>query len=434
VLGAGSGGSLPGRIIRRLSPDYVRRRAAVLPFGSIVVSGTNGKTTTASMLRAILARHGLIVTGNDTGANLRSGVASALLWSRRDAEIGVFEVDEGALPEMVSEIRPRVLVLTNVFRDQLDRFGEPEHVADLLARAARSLPPEGVVVANADDHWLWRSIEDLVPVGFGVAAMPADAAPPREVRTVEGEPEMCWSCGHALEYLHRTFGHLGAARCERCGWTWSRPPFQARVSAATLERTSFEIAGAPVTLGVGGIHNVYNAAAAIAAADALGIDLMDSVAALGTYEPRFGRNELLNLDGHRVFLALTKNPAGARVSIDQVLSDPRVGAVVVSVSDRTADGRDISWIWDADFERLIERRLPVVASGRRAADVAVRLKYAGATKEPVERDPLAAIRAAQAACPPDRLVAVLATYTAMLDVRRAVAGRRAHRLVDARAA
>ena len=397
-----------------------------------MVSGTNGKTTTASMLRAILARHGLIVTGNDTGANLRSGVASALLWSRHDAEIGVFEVDEAALPEMVNELRPRVLVLTNVFRDQLDRFGEPEHVADLLARAARGLPADAVVVANADDQGLWRSVEDLQPLGFGVAPAASDPAPGRDHVGVEGEPEACWSCGAPLAFDHRTFAHLGAARCERCGWAWAPPPFHGRVVGGGLEWTTFEIADASVTVGVGGIHNVYNAAAALAAASTLGIAPAESSLALEGFHPRFGRNELLDLDGHRVFLALTKNPAGASVAIDQVVSDPRVGAVVVSVSDLTADGRDVSWIWDADFERLVERRLPVVASGRRAADVAVRLKYAGALEEPVEPDPLAAVRAAQAACPPGRLVAVLATYTAMLDVRRVGAGRRADRLVDAR--
>jgi UDP-N-acetylmuramyl tripeptide synthase len=398
------------------------------------VSGTNGKTTTASMLRAILGRRGVVLAGNDTGANLASGVASGLLWARDDAQVGVFEVDEGALPDMVAELRPRVLVLTNVFRDQLDRFGEPEHVAGLLARAARSLPADGVVVANADDQGLWLSLEDLEPVGFGVAPPVNAPAWERDHIGVEGEPEACWSCGAPLAFDHRTFAHLGAARCGRCGWAWAPPRFEARVIGGGLEWTTFEIADASVTVGVGGIHNVYNAAAAVAAASVLGIDPAESSFALGAFQPRFGRNELLDLDGHRVFLALTKNPAGARVTIDQVVSDPRVGAVVVSVSDRTADGRDISWIWDADFERLVERRLPVVASGRRAADVAVRLKYAGATEEPVEPDALAAVRAAQAACPPDRLVAVLATYTAMLDMRRVGTGRRAHRLADSRGA
>lgn len=385
------------------------------------------------MLRAILARHGLIVAGNDTGANLHSGVASALLWSPGDAQIGVFEVDEAALPELVAELRPRVLVLTNVFRDQLDRFGEPERVAELLAGAARGIP-DGGLVANADDHLLWRSVEGLHPLGFGVAPQARAFEWERDQARVEGEPELCSACGVGLVFLHRTFAHLGASRCARCGWSSARPSFLGRVLEAGLDRTTFEIADVSATLGVGGIHNVYNAAAATAAAAVLGIEATESAAALGAYRPRFGRNEVLDLDGHPVFLALTKNPASATVTIDQVVSDPRVGAVVVSVSDRTADGRDISWIWDADFERLVERRLPMVASGRRAADVALRLKYAGAVDEPVEPDPLAAVRAAQAACPRDRLVAVLATYTAMLDVRRVGAGGRAHRLVDARGA
>jgi UDP-N-acetylmuramyl tripeptide synthase len=181
---------------------------------------------------------------------------------------------------------------------------------------------------------------------------------------------------------------------------------------------------------VGGLHNVYNAVAAIAAAEAIGIKSDRWIPALEGYKPRFGRNEVLQLDGRPLWLTLIKNPSGANVVIEEVLSDRRVGTVVVSVSDQTADGRDISWIWDADFERLVRRGIPMFPSGRRAADVAVRLKYAGARLEGAWPHPLAAIRAAQVACPPDRFVVVLATYTAMLDVRQACTSSRSGRVLD----
>ena len=195
---------------------------------------------------------------------------------------------------------------------------------------------------------------------------------------------------------------------------------------------SVEIRGQKVDLALGGVHNAYNAAAAIAAADALGIPVASSAQALAAFRPRFGRSEEFSFDGRQAWLLLMKNPAGAGVVIREVVEDPRIGAVVVAVSDQIADGRDISWIWDADFERLGEARLPVVPSGRRAADVAVRMRYAGVEPVAAEAEPRAALRAAaRAAGDVGRGIAVLATYTAMLDVRRALARSRRDRLEDA---
>ena len=439
VAGAGAGTSLPGVILEKLDPDFVSRRAAALSDGVIVVSGTNGKTTTASMIRAILAEHGLSVIGNTTGANLVRGVATALLEAPASARIAVFEVDEGALPGLVPSVRPRILVLTNVFRDQLDRFGEPERVATLLGRSAELLPAGASVVANADDPHLWSAVVAVRPIGYGVVApneAPSLQGAPRSVApartTTEGEPEACPNCGAELVFLRRTIANLGAARCDRCGWKSAEPEYEARIlRRGGLDAVEFEIKGERVALPMGGVHNVYNGAAAVATTSAVGVPISAAVRALDRFEPRFGRSEELELDGRPVWLALIKNPAGAGAVIQEVASDPRVGAAVISISDQTADGRDISWIWDADFERLVELGIPLVPSGRRAFDTAVRMKYAGADPEPVEPDPLRAIRAAQARCRKDApLVAVLATYTAMLDVRKAFARSRAGRVLD----
>ena len=222
----------------------------------------------------------------------------------------------------------------------------------------------------------------------------------------------------------------GKIECGECGWHSAWPDYRAVVRASGgLAGTIFELRGAPVTLPIGGIHNVYDATAAIAAAGQLGIPLVRCIAALEYFEPRFGRSEVLQVDGRPVWLALIKNPVGAGMVIEEVASDPTIRAAVISVSDRPADGRDISWIWDADFERLVGRGIALIPSGRRAADVAVRLKYAEAA--PIApADPVAAVRAAQARAPDGAMVAVLATYTAMLDVRSALARGRVARVVD----
>jgi UDP-N-acetylmuramyl tripeptide synthase len=428
----GSGTSLPGRLAQRVDPGFLARRAAALPEGSVVISGTNGKTTTASMLQTILEAWGVPVVANRSGANLRGGVVSAFVHARGDARAGVFELDEAALPSAVTQLCPRLLVLTNVFRDQLDRFPEPERVALLLRRAAEGMAPGSTVLANADDPQLWAALEDLRPLGFSVAGeLEVEERDGVVSEASDTEPPTCFRCGGELRFVRRTMANLGAVRCRGCGWSSPRPDYQATpVAEAGLEASVFELCGEIVTLPLGGIHNVYNAVAAIAAARLLGIDTISAVGALESFQARFGRSEEALFEDRHLWLALVKNPAGAGVVIREVCSDVRVCALVVAVSDRDADGRDVSWIWDADFEGLAGLGIPVVAAGTRAFDAAVRMKYAGRPPHAVEADPLAALEAAVERCPPDGIVAVLATYTAMLDIRQALTGARSARVED----
>ena len=426
-LGLGGGSSAPGMVVGRVDPGFVERRAAGLSDGTIVVSGTNGKTTTTSMIRAILGDSGIRVVSNESGANMLPGIAAALLDSPQGATAGVFEIDEAWLVHAVPLLRPRVMVLTNVFRDQLDRFGEAESVARLLARAAAELPASSRVVVNADDPLLWHAMQTWNPIGFGVKPLALIAGTHRG----DAEPETCPQCGVQLAYTERTIAHLGQAMCTSCGWTTSVPEVRARMlSAGGLATVTIEIGGETISLPIGGIHNAYNAAAAVAATGLAGVGIADAARSLERFRPRFGRSEELMVDGRPVRLVLCKNPAGASVVIREMAADPTVGAAVVSVSDQIADGRDISWIWDADHERLAAMGIPLVPGGRRAADVAVRLKYAGAAPAPAEPEPLSAIRAALARCPADKVTVVLATYTAMLDIRRAVSRSRSQRLLD----
>jgi lipid II isoglutaminyl synthase (glutamine-hydrolysing) len=431
----GAGTSLPGRLAARVRPGLLERRAHALGDGVVVVSGTNGKTTTAAMITAILREVGVAVIANSSGANMLGGVVGAFVQAPRDGSVAVLEVDEGVLPVLVQKLRPRALVLTNIFRDQLDRFGEPERVASLLAATVDRLPPGTPVIANADDPLLWHSIEHAHPTGFSLVLpgpdTPRGEASDREGTVSDGEPATCPACGTNLAYALRTFAHLGSARCPSCDWASPRPSLEGRVIAqAGLQGFVMEVDGSVLTVPLGGLHNAYNALAALCAADALGVPRTVVISALERFHPKFGRAEEFIVDDRRVWLALIKNPAGAGAITQAVAGDRAIGAVVISVNDHDADGRDVSWIWDADFEPLVRAGLPTVACGRRAEEVAVRLKYAGTKDVQIERDPSRAIAAAARRAPTGASVAVLATYTAMLDVRQSLLGSRAARVVD----
>ena len=386
----GAGPSLPGRLADRLGPGFLERRAAALPDGVIVVSGTNGKTTTAAMIHAMLRANGMEVVANQSGANMSGGVVGAFLDAPADARIAVLEVDEGALPAITRRVRPRVLVLTNIFRDQLDRFAEPERVGALLASAVDSLPAGATVIANADDPVLWEAVRGASPVGFGLTGV-ADAT----AEGSAGEPSACPRCGSGLDHVYRTLAHLGSARCPTCGWRSARPSHAGRIVAeGGIRGLVLEEGGAVVTLPLGGVHNAYNAVAALATASAMGLPRGEAVAALERFQPRFGRSEDIEFAGRALWLGLIKNPAGTGAVLRSIARDPAVGAVVISINDRAADGRDVSWIWDAEFERLASSGIPLIPAGRRAEEMALRLKYAGASPGPAEREPLRAISSA----------------------------------------
>lgn len=423
----GEGSSLPGVVAEALSPGFVARRAAALPDGVIVVSGTNGKTTTASMIGAILSHAGVPTLGNDTGANLRQGIAAAFVGARAGARRAVLEVDEGVLGTMVPALRPRLFVLTNVFRDQLDRFGETERVVELIRRSCDRLPEGATIVANSDDPLLRFALDDRPHVTFGVRLDPDGSV--RE-GAASAEPEICPRCGETLVYERRAIAHVGRARCAGCSWGWTPPDVEVRVlHRRGLCSVELEVEGTAFTLPTGGVYNAYNAAAAIAATKLTGIEPRTAIAALRGFRPRFGRTEQLVVDGRKVWLTLMKNPGSADAVIQEIAGDPELGAVVVAVNDAAADGRDVSWIWDVDLERLATTGVRFFPTGVRGSDVGVRLKYAGAQVERVRREPLDAIRAAIGLTDPGRSPVVLATYTAMLEVRAALSGRVA-RLMD----
>ncbi len=424
--------TVPGRVALAVDPLLPRAMAGRLREGVTLVTGTNGKTTTSAMLAAVLAEHGWRLAHNRGGANLRSGIATALLAARR-ADAALLEVDEGTMP-FAGGMGPRLAVVTNFFRDQLDRYGELNSAVARVRSGLQAMPPGALAVLNADDP-LVAALGDashLRVLYFGIDAKAAgEAAGEGDAARSDAPP--CPACGATLVYAPRHYAHLGRYRCPDCGY--ARPAPAARVvdwrpagprQPGTL-RLATPAGGLDLDLHLPGLYNAYNAAAAATAALALGVPVATVAAALGHFRHAFGRMEWLTLEGHPCCLVLVKNPAGCSLALRAALDDPATGgALVLALNDRTADGTDVSWIWDADFEVLAadqQRFNRVVASGVRAADMALRLKYAGIAAErlAVVPDPLAAARAAAQAAAPGAPIYALPTYTAMLDLRGALA-------------
>jgi lipid II isoglutaminyl synthase (glutamine-hydrolysing) len=422
---AGGGTTVPGKLLWKIDPRAVDRLASRLPLGSAVVSATNGKTTTAAMAAEILEGR-FRLAHNFSGANLVSGVASALL-DAREAELGLFEVDEAALPEVATRVRPRAVCLGNLFRDQLDRYGELEHVAARWREAVRALPSSTALVVNGDDP----QVGDLARERDGAIVFGVDD--PRQARASlqhAADSKYCVRCGTPYVYSAAYVGHLGDYRCPSCGH--ARPTLNVRAREITLnglESTSFRLelpaASRDVRLRVPGLYNVYNALAAASLAHVLGASVDEIVSGLDRFGAAFGRFERIEVGDRRLLMLLIKNPAGANEAVRTIVDGEAPSLCVIALNDGIADGRDVSWIWDVDFEPLNPGLQKLIATGDRAAELALRFKYGGLDAAQIDVVPdleQALDRALELTPPGDELV-VLPTYTAMLALRKIVAGR-----------
>jgi lipid II isoglutaminyl synthase (glutamine-hydrolysing) len=420
----GGGTTLPGKILATIDPGALGTLARRLPRGCALVSATNGKTTTAAMVADILRE--IRLAHNRAGANLVSGVASTLLESR-GAELGLFEVDEGAFPEVARRTRPRAVCLGNLFRDQLDRYGELELIAERWRMAVAALDPAATVVVNADDPLLANLVRGRQrTLRFGID----DPSVARERLPHAADSKYCVDCGTPYAYEAAYVGHLGAFGCSACGN--ARPPLDIAARAVTLdglEGSSFDLVTPPgrrrVTLALPGLYNVYNALAAAALSLALGATLDDVEEGLARFRAAFGRFERIAVGDRTALLLLVKNPAGANEAIRTLVDGGAPTLAVVALNDDIADGRDVSWIWDVDFEPLAGSLERLVASGARAHELALRFKYGGLDPERIEVIPdlERALDRGLELTPPGGELPVLPTYTAMLALRRIVGGR-----------
>ena len=418
AAGRGGGTTLPGKLLWKLDPAAVDALAARLPLGVVLQSGTNGKTTTTAMAARILgAEHPL--AWNRAGANLLSGIASALL-TADGARLGLFEVDEAALPEAIRRTRPRVVGLANLFRDQLDRYGELELVAERWRDAVAAIPSETRLVLNADDPVVADLAGERVSVlRYGLD----DRRHARPSLQHAADSKYCLRCGAPYVYEAAYVGHLGDYRCDACGH--ARPPLDVaarEIELHGLQSSRFTLGTVQgqidVELALPGLYNVYNATAAGALSLAAGASLESVRAGLEGFSAAFGRFERIAVGSRTLVMLLIKNPAGANEAL-HTLETGVPPVLVVALNDAIADGRDVSWIWDVDFEPLLPHAQHVVATGERAAELGLRLLYGGLPRERLEVVPAlerALDRGVELTEAGDELV-VLPTYTAMLALR-----------------
>lgn len=389
LLAFGAGETWPGEIALRLRPNIAASLAKDLKYGVILVAGTNGKTTTSLMLKTILEHQGLSVVHNATGANLLNGIVSSLIKESR-CDWGIFEVDENSLPIVLRYITPKRIVLLNLFRDQLDRYGEVDVIMEKWLYALSRIPRDTTLILNSDDPGI-ATLGSLLKgdVTFFGINNPKEFLNVKEHAT---DSTFCPKCGNRLRYDGVYFSHLGVWNCEKCGNTRPKP---------TVTTASFPLSG---------LYNQYNALAAFAVVKTIGIRKPD----LSGFSPAFGRQEELAVDGHTVKIFLSKNPAGFNASLRTVLEMGAKNLLLV-LNDRIPDGRDVSWIWDVDFE-TIPKKIHITVSGDRVYDMALRIKYA-------ERNAVVEPNLEKALESSGDLY-VLATYSAMLEVRKILTGRK----------
>ncbi|HEX8085625.1 MAG TPA: MurT ligase domain-containing protein [Solirubrobacteraceae bacterium] len=431
----GRGGtSLPGKLLLRLEPEAIGTLAARLPQGSGVISATNGKTTTAAMVASIMERRGVRLVHNRAGANMAGGVASALLDGR--GEMGLFEVDEFWLDRVVPQLRPRAVLLANLFRDQLDRYGELEIIADRWAQLIEGLDATALVL-NADDPAVadlgrGREGASAGPPGGGAGGVMYFGVEDRGV-ALPGLPHAtdakhCRRCGRPYVYDAVLLGHLGHYHCPTGDSVRPRPDVAAEdveLKGVRSARFTLRTPGgrAAVSLPLPGLYNVYNALGAAGLALRLGASLEEVVAGLEAVEPAVGRAESVEVKGRELSILLVKNPAGANEVVRTLALEPGEHDLLGVLNDRIADGRDVSWVWDADFELLAPHVRRAVCAGTRAPELALRLKYAGVPEERLHVEPdLDRALDAAVAGGEGRLFAI-PTYTAMLELRERLVAR-----------
>ena len=433
-LAGRSASQLPGRVALAVDPHAIEHLAPKLSQGSLVVCGTNGKTTTNNVLASAVEASGARVLCNRVGANMAPGVAAALL-PGAGADWAVMEADELSTINILPELAPRYLLLLNLFRDQLDRAGEIDRVQDVIV-SALAASPATTLVACGDDPLVMGVARRAAAAGtrvltFGIGEdlhLPADRVP---------EARFCQVCGAELVYDYRAYAQLGAFRCPK--GDFCRPELDWRATGVEVGRTgvSFTVEGAGlaepvrVSASFGGVYMVYNLLAAFVGAHLAGVDAATFQRALDGYHPENGRLQHFRVDGREVVLNLAKNPTGFNQNISLMLADDRKKAAFFVINDNYNDGKDISWIWDVDFERLAVGApkkdgvvepgdLAVVAGGHRAEDVRVRMKYAG-IEAPVAHTVREALDAV-ADLPLDEPLYVLTNYSALWPAKAELEG------------
>jgi len=437
VLGFGGGTSFPGRVARWVDPGVLQKVTAASDLRSVVVTGSNGKTTTCRILAALADAGGLEVVQNRSGSNLLQGVISAALLGadlrgRLEAQLLLLEIDELVLSKVIPDLQPDTFVVTNIFRDQLDRFGELYSMARDIESVIEGLPASATVVLNGDDPL----VASFAPAArakrmyFGIR----DDRPGSQLPEHAADTIRCVQCQHPLTYRAVHVSHLGDYECPECGN--ARPALDVAVTAIQpSQRTGSEItvetpAGTfSLHVPLAGMHNVYNAAAALAGATTLELpqplEPSDARRAIDGVRPAFGRLEEIRAGDRRVMLAFVKNPTSYNTTMREVLRQPGRKHILAAHSNTVVDGEDFAWLWDVELEQLVPQMASLTVSGTRAEEVALRFKYAGADPATMQviPDRAAALDMALAGTPSAEPLCVFAGYTPMRELRNVMQHR-----------
>ncbi len=433
VFGAGGGTSLPGMVARRIAPDVLARVRPGRDLHTVLITGSNGKTTTARFVTALLRGEGLRVATNSAGANLVQGVTTMVveaadLYGRLAHGALVGEVDEGAVAAIAAEMPPDVLLVTDIFRDQLDRFGEIYAVAGVLDSVAKALPPSSTWAINADDPM----VASLAPEREGKRlTFGFDLRRSTDHITRAADTVRCPRCRADLEYAWVYLSHLGDYRCPACGF--ARPPLDVAVTALdtlAIDRTDMTVRTPTgeirLSIPQGGTHIAYNAAAAITVLVGLGVPAPNAQASLAAALPAFGRLERIRAGDRDIVLAFVKNPTSFNTTLRTlaIAGEPR--HLLVAMSNSLVDGEDFAWLWDVDFEAMAPALARATITGRRADELGNRLKYAGVSPDlmTVVEDQAAALDRALEALPSGTPLVILAGYTPTIEFRQEMQRRK----------
>ena len=430
ILGK-SGTALPGLLAEKVDGNLMSKLAkGNFPDGIVVVTGTNGKTTTSKMISDMLNGSGVVHIRNTAGSNMRRGIISTLIQNsnlrgRNKARMAVLEVDEAYVPSVCSAIKPKYVVVTNLFRDQLDRYGELDSIAKSFEKTFAGTKSK--LVLNADDPLVASiGIKALnKPIFFGISDYQGD----KIINDHTADSVFEQESGEKLQYLQRYFGHIGIYTSKNKKYTRPEPNINLiKMRSLTKVGSDFDVKISTqlkkINISLPGIYNIYNSLAALATTEALGLGVDEAIRSLSKTSSVFGRGESIEYSGRRVKLLLIKNPTGFNQIIQTYLKPkPQSNTLILSINDNIADGRDVSWLWDSALEDLSSYTGKIVVSGSRSYDMALRLKYAGFNMDNIKiaNTLKQALDLATAADPSESgIVYALNTYTAMLEMRQTI--------------
>jgi UDP-N-acetylmuramyl tripeptide synthase len=426
----GGGTSLPGMIARRIDPNVLKSVVGASSAKKIVITGSNGKTTTARMVAAIADSSGRRVSQNRTGSNLLQGVTSvavnfADVLGRLDSDVLLFEIDEGTIPLAVPEIQPDVVVITNIFRDQLDRYGELYSVARALNKMLEDLPENATILLNGNDPQVASFGQNAKAkrLFFGLETTEVGTPVPEQSADII----RCIRCNEDLLYEVAYLSHLGLYRCPNCGYTL--PPLDIAATSVKLapdgEGPSHVVYRTPqgemtVDIPLPGIHNVYNAAAAIGAAMAAGFETDKVQNAMSNLRPAFGRLEKIQAGDKTIYLTFVKNPTSFNLMLRLIAQHSGNKQLLLAASNTVVDGEDFAWLWDVEVEEVAASIADAICSGNKAEELAMRLKYAEVPKSRITiiHDREAALDEALKRVAPGGTLYILCGYTPTHEFRR----------------